>query len=83
MGLLTISETKFGRIQFRIPNLTVAEFMHDFIPKAYEDVSGIDPRIFDISNGRYDFAECGDWHKALETACGVGSSYWAVRDMVK
>ena len=82
-GLLTIGGTSMGEISFRIPNLTVAEFMHDFIPKAYEDVSGIDPRIFDISKGLYAFARRGDWHLALETASGVVSSYWAVRDAVE
>ena len=83
MGLLTIGGSSMGEIAFRIPNLAVAEFMHDFTPKAYEDVSGIDPRIFDISKGLYAFARRGDWHKALETACEVVSSYWAVRDAVE
>ena len=83
LGLLTIGGVKFGRVCFVVPNLTVAEFMHDFVPKAYEDVNGIDPRIFDISNGLYDFAERGDWHKALNVACEVVSSYWAVRDAIE
>ena len=83
MGLLTIGGSSMGEISFRIPNLTIAQFMHDFIPKAYEDVNGIDPRIFDISKGLYAFARRGDWHKALETACEVVSSYWAVRDAVE
>ena len=83
MGLLTIGGSSMGEIAFKIPNLTIAQFMHDFVPKAYEDVSGIDPRIFDISKGLYAFARKGDWHKALETACEVVSSYWAVRDAVE
>ena len=83
MGLLTIGGSSMGEIEFRIPNLTVAEFMHDFVPKAYEDVNGIDPCIFDISRGLYDFARRGDWHKAIDTACRVVSSYWAVRDAVE
>ena len=83
MGLLTIGGSSMGEILFRIPNLTVAEFVHDFVPKAYEDVNGIDPRIFDISKGLYAFARRGDWRKALETACAVVSSYWAVRDAVE
>ena len=57
--------------------------MHDFVPKAYLDVHGVDPQIFDIANGMTDFAETGDWHGALATACGVVSRYWRVRDAIE
>ena len=83
LGLLTIGGSSMGEIDFKVPNLTVAEFMHDFVPKAYEDVNGIDPRIFDISKGLYDFARRGEWRKALNVACEVVSSYWAVRDAIE
>ena len=82
-GLVTVTGERLGRSTLGIPNLTVGEFLHDFVPKAYRDLNGIDPRLFDIANGMADFAETGDWRGALETACGVVSRYWKVRDAVE
>ncbi len=82
-GLVTVTGERLGRSTLGIPNLTVGEFLHDFVPKAYQDLNGIDPRLFDIANGMADFAETGDWRGALETACGVVSRYWRVRDAVE
>ena len=82
-GLVTIGKASFGRSQLTIPNLTVGEFMHDFVARAHEDVYGVAPQIFDIANGMADFAETGDWRKAVETACGVVSQYWKVRDAIE
>ena len=82
-GLLTIAGDSMGRTKMSIPNLTVAEFMHDFVPRCYEDVNGVDPRVFDIANGMADFAETGDWHKAIDTACEVVSQYLKVRDKIE
>ena len=82
-GLVTVTGERLGRSTLGIPNLTVGEFMHDFVPKAYQDLNGIDPRVFDIANGMVDFAEAGDWHGALDTACGVVSRYWKVRDAIE
>ena len=82
-GLVTVTGEGIGRSKLGIPNLTVGEFMHDFVPKAYQDVHGVDPQIFDIANGMTDFAETGDWHAALDTAAGVVSRYWRVRDAIE
>ena len=82
-GLVTVTGERLGRSTLGIPNLTVGEFLHDFVPKAYRDLNGIDPRVFDIANAMTDFAETGDWRGALETACGVVSRYWRVRDAVE
>lgn len=82
-GLVTIAGEDFGQSRMAIPNLTVGEFMHDFVPKAYQDVHGVDPRIFDIANGMADFARGGDWRPAVETACSVVSRYWKVRDAIE
>ena len=82
-GLVTVTGERLGRSTLGIPNLTVGEFLHDFVPKAYRDLNGIDPRVFDIANGMADFAETGDWRTPLETACGVVSRYWRVRDAVE
>ena len=82
-GLVTVTGERMGRSALGIPNLTVGEFLHDFVPKAYRDLNGIDPRLFDVANGMADFAETGDWRGALETACGVVSRYWRVRDAVE
>jgi len=82
-GLVTITGEDFGQSSLAIPNLTVGEFMHDFVPKAYQDVHGVDPQIFDIANGMTDFARRGDWHGALDTACAVVSRYWKVRDAIE
>ena len=82
-GLVTVTGEDFGQSALGIPNLTVGEFMHDFVPKAYQDVYGVDPRVFDIANGMTDFARRGDWRTPLETACGVVSRYWKVRDALE
>ena len=82
-GLVTVTGERLGRSMLGIPNLTVGEFMHDFVPKAYQDLNGIDPRVFDIANGMVDFADAGDWHGALDTACEVVSRYWKVRDAIE
>ena len=82
-GLVTVTGEDFGQSTLGIPNLTVGEFLHDFVPKAYRDLNGIDPRVFDIANGMADFARRGDWRTPLETACGVVSRYWRVRDAVE
>ena len=63
-GLVTVTGERLGRSTLGIPNLTVGEFLHDFVPKAYRDLNGIDPRVFDIANGMADFAETGDWRGA-------------------
>ena len=82
-GLVTITGERLGRTQLAIPNLTVGEFMHDFVPRAYQDVHGVDSQIFEIANGMADFAEAGDWRGAVGTATGVVSRYWRVRDAVE
>ena len=82
-GLVTVTGEDMGQSSLGIPNLTVGEFMHDFVAKAHEDVYGVDPQVFDIANGMADFAETGDWRKAVETACGVVSRYWKVRDAIE
>ena len=82
-GLVTITGERLGRTQLAIPNLTVGEFMHDFVPRAYQDVHGVDSQIFEIANGMADFAEAGDWRGAVGTATGVVSRYWRVRDSVE
>ena len=82
-GLVTVTGEDFGQSTLGIPNLTVGEFLHDFVPKAYRDLDGIDPRVFDIANGMAGFARRGDWRTPLETACGVVSRYWRVRDAIE
>ena len=82
-GLVSIADERMGRVKLVIPNLTVGEFMHDFIPKAYQDVYGIDPRIYDVANGMGDFAETGDWHGVIDAVSAVVSSYWKVRDAIE
>ena len=82
-GLVTVTGEDFGQSALGIPNLTVGEFMHDFVPKAYQDLNGIDPRVFDIANGMVDFARRGDWRTPIETAAGVVSRYWRVRDALE
>ena len=72
-----------GQSRLGIPNLTVGEFLHDFVPKAYQDLNGIDPRLFDVANAMTDFARHGDWRAPLETAASVVSRYWKVRDAVE
>ena len=82
-GLVTITGEDMGQSSLAIPNLTVGEFMHDFVPKAYLDVHGVDPRIFDIASGMTEFARHGDWRGALDAATSVVSRYWRVRDAVE
>ena len=82
-GLVTVTGERMGRSALGIPNLTVGEFLHDFVPKAYQDLNGIDPRLFDVANAMTDFAETGDWRAPLETAASVVSRYWKVRDAVE
>ena len=82
-GLVTVTGEDFGQSTLGIPNLTVGEFMHDFVPKAYQDVHGVDPQIFDVANGMAEFARHGDWHGALNTACAVVSRYWKCRDAIE
>ena len=79
-GLVTVAGEDFGRTRLAIPNLTVGEFMHDFVPHAYADVYGIDARLYDVADGMADFARRGDWRKVLVSACEVVSRYWRVRD---
>ena len=79
-GLVTVAGEDFGRTRLAVPNLTVGEFLHDFVPRAYADVYGIDARLYDVADGMADFAETGDWRKALVSACEVVSRYWRVRD---
>ena len=79
-GLVTVAGERMGRTRLAVPNLTVGEFMHDFVPRAYADVYGIDARLYDVADGMADFAETGDWRKALVSACEVVSRYWRVRD---
>ena len=82
-GLVTVTGERLGRSTLGIPNLTVGEFLHDFVPKAYQDLNGIDPRLFDVANAMTDFARHGDWRAPLETAASVVSRYWKVRDAVE
>ena len=79
-GLVTVAGERMGRTRLAVPNLTVGEFLHDFVPRAYADVYGIDARLYDVADGMADFAETGDWRKALVSACEVVSRYWRVRD---
>ena len=82
-GLVTVMGEDLGQSRLGIPNLTVGEFLHDFVPKAYQDLNGIDPRLFDVANAMTDFARHGDWRAPLETAASVVSRYWKVRDAVE
>ena len=82
-GLVTIAGSDLGEAILKIPNLTVGEFMHDFIPKAYQDVYGVDPRIFAVAKGMTNFARHGDWHEAIKAVSDVVASYWKVRDALE
>ena len=79
-GLVTVAGEDFGQSRLAVPNRTVGEFLHDFVPRAYADVYGIDARLYDVADGMADFARRGDWRKALVSACEVVSRYWRVRD---
>ena len=82
-GLLTIAGSVRARTRLRIPNLVASEFINDFVPSAYDDVYGIDPVVYDIVNGLEDFADTGDWRKAIAALTGEVSSYFKVRDAVE
>ena len=82
-GLLTVTGEDMGQSKLEVPNRTVGEFIHLFVPKAYEDVEGIAPHIFDLAAAMTDFARCGDWRKPLGIACDVVSQYLKVRDLVE
>ena len=82
-GLLTVTGEDMGQSTLEIPNRTIGEFVHLFVPKAYEDVNGIEPHIFDLANAMTDFARRGDWRKPLGIACEVVSQYLRVRDLVE
>ena len=82
-GLITVTGERMGRSLLAIPNATIAEFMHLFVPKAYQDVNGIEPHIFDLSGAMADFAENGDWRQPLGIACDVVTQYLKVRDLVE
>ena len=82
-GILTVTGEDMGQSQLSVPNRTIAEFIHAFVPKAYEDVNGIAPHIFDLANAMTDFARHGDWKKPLGIVCDVVSQYLKVRDLVE
>ena len=82
-GLLAIVRKTTGRVRLGIPNLTVQEFINDFIPRAYDDVYGIDSRVYDIANGLYDFSADGDWHKAIDAVSKSVDEYFRVRDAIE
>ena len=82
-GLLAIERRMTGRVRLGIPNLTVQEFVNDFIPRAYDDVYGIDSRVYDIANGLYDFSSDGDWHKAIDAVSKSVDEYFKVRDAIE
>ena len=82
-GLLAIRRGVRSRMELIVPNLTVQEFINDFIPRAYEDVYGIDSVVYDIANGLEDFADTGDWHKAIDAVSCSVDAYFKVRDAVE
>lgn len=82
-GLLAIERKTTGRVRLGIPNLTVQEFINDFIPRAYDDVYGIDSRVYDIANGLYDFSADGNWRKAIDAVSKSVDEYFKVRDAVE
>ena len=82
-GLLAINGRGFNGYRLVVPNLTVQEFVNDFIPRAYEDVYGIDSAVYDIARGLGDFAENGDWHKAIDAVSKSVDEYFKVRDAIE
>ena len=82
-GLLAINGRAFNGYRLVVPNLTVQEFVNDFIPRAYEDVYGIDSTVYDIARGLGDFAENGDWHKTIDAVSKSVDEYFNVRDAIE
>ena len=82
-GLLAIRRGVRSRVELIVPNLTVQEFINDFIPRAYEDVYGVDPVVYDIANGLEDFADTGAWHKAIDAVSRSVGEYFKVRDAIE
>ena len=82
-GLITVTGSSRARSVLQIPNRTIGEFVHLFVPKAYQDVNGIEPHVFDLANAMEDFADTGDWRKPLDIVSDVVSQYLKIRDAVE
>ena len=82
-GLLAIDGRDFDGYHLVVPNLTVQEFVNDFIPRAYEDVYGIDSSVYDIARGLGEFARYGRWEKAINAVSKSVDEYFKVRDVVE
>ena len=82
-GLVAIRDSDFDGCRLVVPNLTVQEFINDFIPRAYDDVYGIDSRVYDISRGLGEFARYGRWEKAIDAVSKSVDEYFKVRDAIE
>ena len=82
-GLLAIRDSDFDGCRLVVPNLTVQEFINDFIPRAYDDVYGIDSRVYDIARGLGEFARYGRWEKAIDAVSKSVDEYFKVRDAIE
>ncbi len=83
LGITTITDERFGKASFGIPNETLKELASKMIPAAYADVHKIDERVFDINNGLCDFAENGNWSGFIGVLLGIVKENFAVRDAVE
>ena len=82
-GLLAIRDSDFDGCRLVVPNLTVQEFINDFIPRAYDDVYGIDSSVYDIARGLGEFARYGRWGKAIDAVSKSVDEYFKVRDAIE
>lgn len=82
-GLLSIAEERLDQVKLDIPNRMVSEFLHGFVPAAYSDIHGVDPRLSEISDGMTKFAQDGDFAPVLDCLATLVGEYFSVRDAVE
>ncbi|MBR4675917.1 MAG: AAA family ATPase [Victivallales bacterium] len=81
-GMVTIGEENKGKLQMKIPNQLMWQFIADFLLDGYKDACNVDIRINELADKLGDLAYSGDWRPAVELAAGVLKQTLSVRDLL-
>ncbi len=81
-GMVTIGDTSLSNVELVIPNLTMRQFISDFLRHGYADACQVNPRATELANALETMAIRGTWRPAVELAAMSLRETISARDLL-
>ena len=81
-GMVTIGDVSLSNVELVIPNLTMKQFVADFLRHGYADACQVNPRATELANALDAMAIRGIWRPAVELAAAALRETISARDLL-